>query len=140
MRKKADQAIDKYLGGLGGADSRATPIPIINLNGAHNHHTHHGSLTNGNHSLNGIDTGNHKIRIKLQTPKSSVPRNKVDGAYIDGERQEPREWCRCNLGYLGIRLTSSSSNEEWHSKGSDLARGEDQKSFSQEAAGFNVLV
>lgn len=86
MRKKADQAMEKYLGGLGGGDSRATPIPVINVNGAHTHHTQH--LTNGNHSLNTNDAGNHKIRIKLQTPKSTVARNKADGIHVDGERPD----------------------------------------------------
>ena len=82
MRKKADQAVEKYLGGV---DSRCTPIPQLNVNGLnHNHHT--GPHVNGRDPSN--DGINARIRIKLQTPKTPGLRGKVDGhsLVIDDDR------------------------------------------------------
>jgi hypothetical protein len=75
MRKKADQAVEKY---LGGADSRSTPIPQLNINGL-NHNHHSGAHVNGR-DPSGINDGiNPRIRIKLQTPKTPASRGKADG-------------------------------------------------------------
>jgi hypothetical protein len=86
MRKKTDQAVEKYLGGVGGVDSRSTPIPQLNVNGLdHNHHA--GPHVNGR-DTSVVNDGNTRIRIKLQTPKAPVSRGKADGHSLatDGDR------------------------------------------------------
>ncbi|KAF8317608.1 hypothetical protein DL93DRAFT_2134010 [Clavulina sp. PMI_390] len=87
MQQKAESVVEKHLGGFGFGDSRTTPLPPLSINGLHNNHHHPHHLTNGNTSPT-IDT-NHRIRIKLQTPKTSSSKHKGDTTiYIDGERPE----------------------------------------------------
>lgn len=75
MRKKADQAVEKY---LGGPDSRSTPIPQLNINGLS--HNHHGVAHVNGRDLSGVNDGiNPRIRIKFSTPKTPASRGKADG-------------------------------------------------------------
>ena len=106
MRKKADQAVEKYLGGVGSVDSRSTPIPQLNVNGLdHNHHA--GPHVNGRDTSVVNDGVNTRIRIKLPTPKTSASRGKVDGhslATDDDRRGSSREYSNLHGSMIFSRI------------------------------------